>query len=101
MSAIARDVRHCVPMFLETIADVKLGQTEGAHIVQNRRGMANTVLAFVAYGDQNNLDLGDIAIAELAAAALKLCDEPQNYSVIDGFVSATTRFNEIYRSLSG
>ena len=99
MSAIAPAVRYCIPMFLETIADVKLGQTEGAAVTERRQAMATTVLAFVVYGDQPNLDLGDIAIAGLAAATLELCEKPQDLAAVNAFVSATDRFNEVQGSL--
>jgi len=90
-----------VPMFLRSIANVKLGQPESAGITEERRMMATTVIALIAHGDQPNLDLGDIAVGELAAATLQLCDRPQDQAAVDGFRSAAERFNEIQRSLDG
>jgi hypothetical protein len=101
MSSINRSVRHSVPMFLESIEGIKLGEREPNHVVEHRRGMAMSVVSFVVTGDQDNLDLGDIAASELAMATIQLCDRPHDQAAIEAFVSARLRFHEIQGSLDG
>lgn len=101
VSAINRAVRHCVPEFLKSIEDIKLGQHEPDSVIEWRKMMAISVIAFVVHGDQTDLDLGDMAISELATATLELCDKPQDQAAINAFVSARRRFQEIQGSLGG
>jgi hypothetical protein len=49
--------------------------------------MAMSVVASVAQGDENDLALGDMAVADLAGAIMVLC-QTQDGAVVDGFISA-------------
>lgn len=101
VSAINPAVRHCVPEFLKSIDGIRLGEREPEWIVERRRVTAISVLTFLVYGDQNDLDLGDMAISELARATMGLCDKPQDQSAINAFVSARRRYREVQGSLGG
>lgn len=95
MSAINPAVRHCVPEFLKSVENIKLGELEPHDVIERRKMMALSVVAFVVHGDQTNLDLGDMAVSEFASAASVLCDDPLNQSAIDAFVAARQRFEEL------
>lgn len=88
MSAIKPAVRHYVPEFLNAIAGIKLDAREPDLAVEWRRMMAMSVVASVVQGDQENLDLDDMAVPELAGAIMVLCEKPQDQALIDAFVSA-------------
>jgi hypothetical protein len=51
-------------MFLEPIDGIRLGEREAAPVVEHRRMMTMSVLAFVEHGDQNNLET-DSALTDL------------------------------------
>lgn len=101
MSAINPAVRYCVPEFLKSIDGIRLGQREPEWIVERRRMTAINVRTFLVYGDQNELDLGDMAISELAAATIALCEKPQDQAAITAFMAARRRYREIQGSLGG
>jgi hypothetical protein len=101
VSAINPAVRHCVPEFLKSIDAIRLGEREPEWIVERRRMMATSVVTFVVYGDQNDLDLGDMATSELAGATIGLCEKPQDQAAINAFVSARHRYREVQGSLGG
>ncbi len=88
MSAIKPAVRHCVPEFLKSIADIELGESEPDSVVEWRRMMAMSVVAFVVHGDQENLGLGDMAVSDLAGAIMVLCEKPQDQAVVDALFSS-------------
>lgn len=95
MSSINPAVRHCVPEFLRAIENIKLGEREAAHIVEHRKMMSVSVATFVVHGNQNDLDLGDMLVSELAMATIALCDDPLNQAAIDAFVKARQNFIEM------
>lgn len=101
MSAINPAVRYCVPEFLKSIDGIRLGQREPEWIVERRRMTAINVRTFLVYGDQNELDLGDMAISELAAATIALCEKPQDQAAITAFMAARRRYRDIQGSLGG
>ena len=43
----------------------------------------------------------DMAVSELAAATIELCEKPQDQAVIDAFVSARRRYRQVQESLGG
>jgi hypothetical protein len=100
MSSINPAVRHCVSEFLKSIDDIKLGEREPDDVYEWRKMMAISVVAFVVHGDQEHLDLGDMAVSELAGATMAHCENPLNHAAIDAVVSAEERFWEIHRRLA-
>lgn len=86
-----------MPEFLKSIDGVKLGEREPDHVYEWRKMMAISVMAFVVHGDQEHLDLGDMAVSELAGATMAHCDNPLDQAAIDAFASAKERFWEIYK----
>ncbi len=97
MSAIKPAVRHCVPEFVKAIADIEFGEPEPDSVVEWRRMMAMGALAFVVHGDQENSDLGDTAVTDLAGAIMVLGEKPRGQAVVDALVSAP----DVYREFSG
>jgi len=96
MSAIKPAVRHCVPEFSMSIADIELGEPETDSVVEWRRMMAMGVLASAVHGDYEDLDLDDMAVTELAGAIMVLREKPRDQAIVDPFVSA----RDIHRELS-
>jgi hypothetical protein len=96
MSAIKPAIRHPVPEFVESIADIELGEPEPDSVVEWRRMTAMGVLASVVNGDQEYLEPGDMAVTELAGAIMMLREKPQGQASVDDVISA----GDIYREFS-
>lgn len=96
MSTIKPAVRHSVAEFLGSMADIELGEPEPDSVVEWRRMTAMGVLASVVNGDQDHLEAGDMAVAELAGAIMVLHEKPQDQAVVDAFVSTP----DVYREFS-
>jgi hypothetical protein len=83
-----------VPEFVQSIANIEFGEPEPDSVVEWRRMMAMGVLASVVHGDQENLDLGDTAVTDLAGAIMVLGEKPRDQAVVDAFVSAPDAYRE-------
>jgi hypothetical protein len=97
MTAINRQVQFALPEFLRTLDTIKLGEHQPEAVLVHPRMMAVTVLTFLVYGDDDSLDIGDMALGALARATIDLCEKPRDQERIDIFVKARDAFAEVNR----
>jgi hypothetical protein len=97
MNAISPQVQFAVPEFLRTLDTIKLGEHQPEAVLVHPRMMAVTVLAFLVYGENDSLDIGDMALGALARATIDLCEKTQDRGRINNFVKARNAFAEVNR----
>lgn len=95
MSAIDPRVRFAVPDFLRSLATVRLGESQPTAGLEHPKMMAVTVLHLIVGGDESQLDLGDLALSDLARATISLCDNPLDQAAIAEFQRAADAWNEV------
>ena len=95
MSAINPRVAFAVPMFLETLPLIELGQPQPAEVLEHPKMMATTVLTLLSGGDDALLDLGDLAIASLARATISLCAAPTELGAVAAYQHALDAWDDI------
>ncbi len=82
-------------MFLEALALIELGQPQPAEVLEHPKMMATTMLTLLSHGDDAILDLGDLALASLARAAIALCDAPTESGAVATYQHALDAWGEI------
>ncbi|OZF26032.1 hypothetical protein [Rhodococcus sp. 14-2483-1-2] len=95
MSAINPRVAFAVPMFLDTLTLIELGQPQPAEVLEHPKMMATTVLTLLSGGDDALLGLGDLAIASLARATISLCDAPTESGTVATYQNALEAWDDI------
>ena len=95
MSAIETRVQFAARKFLQLAAGIILDESEPAALVEHRKMTAKTLLAFIDNGNQDALDLGDMALAALARATIDLCGQPHDRATIEAFQAAATAYVEV------
>ncbi|OZD06434.1 hypothetical protein CH275_09415 [Rhodococcus sp. 06-235-1A] len=95
MSVINPRVAFAVPMFLEALTLIELGQPQPAEVLEHPKMMATTVLSLLSGGDDALLGLGDLALGSLARAAIALCDAPTESGAVAAYRHALEAWDEI------
>lgn len=95
MSAISQRVAFVVPMFLDALSAIDLGQPQPAEALEDPKMMATTVLVLLGGGDDAGMDVGDLAIASLARATISLCDAPTESGAMAAYQRALEVWAEV------